>query len=206
MQKYKNFLPVKMAQASYEALRKANPGKRPWLISRSGYSGLQRYARTWTGDNVSNYSTLKYNIAMGMNLGLSGLPIYGHDIGGFVGPKPDEELLLRWCQSAVFQPRFVMHSWKPDGWITEPWSFSSRLGAIRDFIRERYRFLPYIYDLAIRAMEYGIPLEMRASTGWQEMQSSYPVLLKEAKIKAPYNSLRAQIGSILNVIDLYLAE
>ena len=158
-QTYKKFLPVKMAQASFEALRKANPGKRPWLISRSGYAGLQRYARTWTGDNVSSYETFRFNIVMGMNLGLSGLPMYGHDLGGFVGPSPDEELLLRWCQSAIFQPRFVMHSWKPDGSITEPWSFPHRLDAVRHFIRERYRFLPYIYDLAIRASETGIPLE-----------------------------------------------
>ncbi len=159
IQACKKFLPVKMAQASFEAMRKANPGKRPWLISRSGYAGLQRYARTWTGDNVSSYACFRFNIVMGMNLGLSGMPMYGHDLGGFVGPAPDEELLLRWCQSAVFQPRFVMHSWKPDGSITEPWIFPHWLDAIRRFIRERYRFLPYIYDLAIRASETGIPME-----------------------------------------------
>lgn len=163
MQKCKKFMPVKMAQASYEALRAARPGKRPWLVSRSGYAGLQRYARTWTGDNVSDYEAMRCNIAMGMNLGLSGMPIYGHDIGGFVGPDPDEELLLRWCQSAVFQPRYVMHSWKPDGWITEPWSFPARLAAMRDFIRERYRFLPYLYDLAIRAASTGAPMESQVA-------------------------------------------
>ena len=159
IQDVKNILPIKMAEASFKALRSFYPGKRPWLISRSGYAGLQRYARTWTGDNVSSYDTFRFNIAMGMNLGLSGLPFYGHDIGGFVGPIPDEELLLRWCQSAVFQPRFVMHSWKPDGSITEPWLYPNRLSDIRNFIRIRYRFLPYIYDLAIRASETGIPME-----------------------------------------------
>ncbi len=159
IQSVKKILPVLMAQASYEALRAANPGARPWLISRAGYTGLQRYARTWTGDNVSSYMTFLRNIAMGMNLGLSGMPMYGHDIGGFVGSDPDEELLLRWCQSAIFQPRFVMHSWKPDGSITEPWSYPSRTYAVRRFIRERYRFLPYIYDVAIRASETGAPME-----------------------------------------------
>jgi len=159
IQAKRKYLPVQMAQASYEALKKANPGKRPWLISRAGYAGLQRYARTWTGDNVSNYETLRYNIAMGLNLGLSGLPIYGHDLGGFFGDHPDKELLLRWCQSAVFQPRFVMHSWKADGKVTEPWTFPETLDTMRYFIQERYRFLPYIYDLAIRAAETGIPME-----------------------------------------------
>lgn len=159
IQACRKFLPVLMARASFEALRKAYPGKRPWLISRSGYAGIQRYARTWTGDNVSSYECFRWNIAMGMNLGLSGIPIYGHDLGGFVGPLPDEELLLRWCQSAVFQPRFVMHSWKADGSITEPWIYPQHLDAMRHFILERYRYLPYIYDLAIRASETGIPME-----------------------------------------------
>jgi len=168
IQACRKFLPVMMAEASFEALRKANPGKRPWLISRSGYAGLQRYARTWTGDNVSSYETFRFNIVMGMNLGLSGLPMYGHDLGGFVGPKPDEELLLRWCQSAVFQPRFVMHSWKPDGSITEPWTFPRRLEAMRRLIRERYRFLPYIYDTAIRASETGVPMESPVALEFQD--------------------------------------
>lgn len=156
---YRSALPVLMAKASYEALRAAHPGKRPWLISRSGYAGIQRFARTWTGDNVSDFRTLHYNILMGLGLGLSGVPMYGHDIGGFVGPKPDPELLTRWCQSAVFQPRFVMHSWKPDGSCTEPWSYPESTDRIVALIRERYRFLPYIYNLAIEAFLTGVPLE-----------------------------------------------
>lgn len=156
---YRTALPVLMAKASYEALRAARPGKRPWLISRSGYAGIQRFARTWTGDNVSDFHTLHYNILMGLNLGLSGIPMYGHDIGGFVGPKPDAELLIRWCQSAVFQPRFVMHSWKPDGSCTEPWSYPEATDTVVALIRERYRFLPYIYNLAIEASLTALPLE-----------------------------------------------
>lgn len=159
IQKVKNHLPVLMARSSYEAMREVSPGKRPWLVSRAGYAGLQRYARTWTGDNVSTYDSMLGNLAMGLNLGLSGLPFFGHDIGGFYGPNPDEELLLRWCQSAVFQPRFVMHSWKADGSITEPWTFPDKFAAIKTFILQRYRFLPYLYDLAVRAHQTGAPME-----------------------------------------------
>ncbi len=159
IQRVKKYLPVLMAQASYEAMREVAPGKRPWLVSRAGYAGLQRYARTWTGDNVSTYESMLGNLSMGLNLGLSGLPFFGHDIGGFFGPKPDEELLLRWCQSAVFQPRFVMHSWKADGSITEPWTFPEKLDVIKGFVLERYRFLPYLYDLAVRAHLTGAPME-----------------------------------------------
>lgn len=158
-QEFRSILPVLMCKASYEAMRAANPGKRPWNISRAGYAGLQRYARTWTGDNVSDWRTLRNNLAMGYNLGLSGMPIYGHDIGGFFGPHPGAELLVRWCQSGVFQPRFVMHSWKPDGTPTEPWTYPEAAGAITGLIRERYRFLPYIYNAAIEAHLDGMPME-----------------------------------------------
>ncbi|HTX72188.1 MAG TPA: TIM-barrel domain-containing protein [Rectinemataceae bacterium] len=158
-QEYRSILSVLMAKASYDALRAARPGVRPWVISRAGYAGLQRYARTWTGDNVSDMRSLRHNIAMGLNLGLSGMPMYGHDIGGFFGPTPDRELLVRWCQSAVFQPRFVMHSWKTDGRPTEPWTYPEAHGILVSLIRERYRFLPYLYNLAIQASLSGLPIE-----------------------------------------------
>ncbi len=155
----KSIYPVKMAEAAFEAFKEQRPEIRPWVYSRSGYSGIQRYARTWTGDNVSDWCTLKYNQWMGLSLGLSGIPFYGHDIGGFFGDFPEEELLLRSCQSAVFQPRFVIHSWKEDGRPTEPWSYPGSLETIRNFIREHYRFMPYTYNCAIEASERGTPIE-----------------------------------------------
>lgn len=153
-------LPVLMSKASYEASQEVFPGKRPWVISRSGFSGIQKYSSTWTGDNVSDEKSMIMNIPMGFNLGLSGLFFYGHDIGGFYGPRPEKGLLLRWCQSAVFQPRFIMHSWNPDGIPTEPWLYPEILDAIRGLIRLRYKFLPYIYSSAIRSVLESVPLEV----------------------------------------------
>lgn len=155
----KALMPVLMSKAGYEALREAHPGKRPWIISRSGYTGIQRYARTWTGDNVSDYTSLAYNGLMGLTLGLSGVPYYGHDIGGFFGDRPDKNLLIRWCQSAVFQPRFVIHSWNPDGVPTEPWSYPEISTIIANLVKEHYRFMPYIYNCAIESAGKGIPME-----------------------------------------------
>ncbi|GAB6276630.1 MAG: glycoside hydrolase family 31 protein [Rectinema sp.] len=153
-------LPVLMAKASYEASLEVNPGKRPWIISRSGFTEIQKYSSTWTGDNVSDEKSMFLNISMGFNLGLSGIFFYGHDIGGFYGPRPEKDLLLRWCQSAVFQPRFIMHSWNPDGIPTEPWLYPEILDAIRGLIKLRYKFLPYIYSSAIRAVLESVPLEI----------------------------------------------
>ena len=155
----RNLLGLLMMKASWEAFREARPGTRPWVITRSGYAGMQRYARTWTGDNVSDYRSLAFNTFQGLGLGLSGVPYYGHDVGGFFGPFPDRELLLRACQAAVFQPRFVIHSWKPGGVPVEPWSYPDIFPEIRDLIRLHYEFMPYTYNAAVEAHETGLPLE-----------------------------------------------
>jgi alpha-glucosidase len=87
------------------------------------------------------------------------MPFYGHDLGGFFGDFPVEELLVRSSQSAVFQPRFVIHSWREDGRVTEPWSYPDSLDLIRGHIREHYRFMPYTYNCALEAARTGVPVE-----------------------------------------------
>lgn len=155
----RSILPILMTRCAYEALTEARPGERPWIISRSGFAGIQRYATTWTGDNCSDEASMLFSFPIGMNLGLSGIPFYGHDIGGFFGPTPSPELLLRWCQAALFQPRYIMHSWKPDGTATEPWMYPEIAEHIRDLIKLRYRFLPYFYSIAMESASFGIPME-----------------------------------------------
>ncbi len=150
--------PVLMAQASYEELLQHNPDKRPWIYSRSGYAGLQRYARTWTGDNTSTFKTLKYNQFQGLTMGLSGMPYVGHDLGGFYGQEPSHELLVRSSQSAVFQCRFVIHSWREDDQPTEPWKDAKTFPYIKAAIEDHYRHMPYIYNCAYEATK-GYPIE-----------------------------------------------
>lgn len=151
--------PVLMSQAAHQAFLEERPEERPWVYSRAGTAGLQRYARTWTGDNRSDFDTLHFNQYMGTSLGLSGLPFFGHDLGGFFGQTPGEELLVRSCESGVFQGRFVIHSWRPDGVPTEPWTYPNSADTIRSLILEHYRFMPYIYNCAIQASRTGLPLE-----------------------------------------------
>ena len=158
-QRIRSIYPVLMAKASWEVFKESNPGKRPWIISRSGGPGLQKYARTWTGDNVSDWESMKYNLLMGMGLGLSGIPYYGHDIGGFFGKQPDNKQFIRWCQTAVFQPRFVIHSWNANGNPTEIWAYPESIDIIRELVELHYEFMPYIYNTAIEASLSGIPME-----------------------------------------------
>ncbi|KAJ3269415.1 hypothetical protein HDV01_001413 [Terramyces sp. JEL0728] len=152
------FQTILMARLSYEAMIEINPEKRPFLITRSGAPGSHIYAsQTWSGDNNTSWQTLKHNIPMGLNAGLSLLSGYGHDVGGFVGPRPSPELFVRWVQSGIFHPRFCIHSWKKEG-ITEPWMYPEVLPIIRDAIKLRYKLVPYLYTLSIDAHETGIPV------------------------------------------------
>ena len=94
---------------------------------------------------------------MGLTMSLSGMFNTGHDIGGFAGPVPDAELLVRWVQNGVFSPRFVMNSWKAGGETNSPWLHDEAIAPIRDAIRLRYRLLPYLYTLYQRAARHGEP-------------------------------------------------
>ncbi|MFT4171862.1 MAG: glycoside hydrolase family 31 protein [Rhodocyclaceae bacterium] len=140
-----------MIKASREAQQSYAPDKRPYLISRAGVAGMQRYVQTWSGDNYTSWETLRFNIKMGVSLALSGVSNTGHDIGGFNGPKPDPELFLRWVQHGVFLPRFSIHSWNDDQTANEPWMYSDITPHIRELIKFRYRLIPYLYDLLWRS-------------------------------------------------------
>jgi alpha-glucosidase len=140
-----------MMRASWEAQREFAPEKRPYLITRSGTVGMQRYVQTWSGDNYTSWETLRYNVKMGLGLALSGISNLGHDVGGFSGPAPDAELLLRWVQFGVFMPRFSIHSWNDDRSVNEPWMHPEITPYIRDLIKFRYRLIPYLYDLLWRS-------------------------------------------------------
>ncbi|MDJ1160173.1 glycoside hydrolase family 31 protein [Chelatococcus sp. SYSU_G07232] len=143
--------PILMMRASMEAQAEHAPDLRPFLISRAGGPGLQRYAQTWTGDNRTAWKTLRYNLRMGHGCVLSGLYNFGHDIGGFAGPRPDPELFVRWVQQGVFLPRFTIHSWNDDGSVNEPWMHAEVLPIVRDFMHLRERLVPLLYTLAWRA-------------------------------------------------------
>ncbi|NDJ61503.1 MAG: glycoside hydrolase family 31 protein [Chloroflexi bacterium] len=147
-----------MARASTEALHRHRPDLRPFVLSRAGAPGIQRYAQTWSGDNTTSWETLRYNIPMGLGLSLSGVPNTGHDVGGFAGPPPDPELLVRWVQHGIFNPRFAIHSWNDDGSVTEPWMYPAMLPHIRAAINFRYRLLPYFYALMFEAAQTGHPI------------------------------------------------
>ncbi|MBE9048902.1 glycoside hydrolase family 31 protein [Nostocales cyanobacterium LEGE 11386] len=145
------------AEAAYEALSEYQPEHRPFIVSRAGWAGLQRYAWTWTGDIETSWTGLRQTIPTVLNLGLSGIPYSGADIGGFKG-NPSAELYLRWFQMSCFLPFFRTHS-ANNVQPRTPWSFGEPiLSIVREFLRLRYCLIPYLYTLAWEANQTGHPL------------------------------------------------
>lgn len=150
---YANF----MNKATREAFKTLLPGTRPFVITRAGYSGIQRLACVWTGDNASWWEHLLMSIPMCLNMGLSGLPFVGADVGGFQSDT-NAELLTRWTQLGTFVPFFRNHS-AVDTCRQEPYLLDEPYKSIcRDFIKLRYRLIPYIYTLMQEATTSGTPI------------------------------------------------
>lgn len=152
-----NVYGLAMNKAGHEALRKAQPGVRPFLVSRSGWAGGQRYAWAWTADVSSSWEALRQCIPSILGLGISGIPFAGTDIGGFSG-EPSSELYLRWFQMAAFHPFFRTHSSLTTP-RREPWCFDEpTLSIVREFLHLRRQLTPYIYSLAWETNQTGQPL------------------------------------------------
>lgn len=151
-----NIYGMQMARATFEGLRRLRPEERPFVLTRAGYSGVQRYAAVWTGDNKSSWDHLRMSIPMLLNMGLSGVTFCGADIGGF-RETPSPELFTRWLQLGIFYPLCRVHT--AGGPQQEPWSFGKTHERInRDAIALRYRLLPYLYTEMQHAAATGLPV------------------------------------------------
>jgi alpha-glucosidase len=154
--RYHNVYGMQMARASFEGLRSLRPDRRPLVLTRAGYAGVQRYAAVWTGDNSPTWSHLALTIPMLTNLSVSGVPFVGADVGGFMG-SPGAELHTRWLQAAALTPYFRVHSNDVSA-PREPWAFGAGVERInRATIELRYRLLPYLYTLFEESERSGLP-------------------------------------------------
>ena len=162
-----------MCHITDEAIHETFTNTRPYIVCRSGHCGIQRYAQTWAGDNLTCWDSLKYNIATILSMSLSGVANQGCDIGGFYGPSPEAELMVRWIQNGIFQPRFSIHSTNTDNTVTEPWMYGDCTDYIREAIGLRYQLSPYLYSLMERAHETGLPIMEPMCSAFQEDVKCY---------------------------------
>ncbi len=155
--KNRNVFALLMARATYEGLIRLQPNVRPYIITRAGYAGYQRYTTMWTGDNTATWETLQLSIPMYTTMGLSGVPFIGGDVGGFIG-RTDAELLTRWYEAGFLTPMLRNHQ-QIDTYDHEPWRFGKVYeDIIRKYLKLRYRLLPFLYTQLEEAHRTGMPI------------------------------------------------
>ncbi|HUQ32161.1 MAG TPA: glycoside hydrolase family 31 protein [Pyrinomonadaceae bacterium] len=155
--KNRNVFALLMARATYEGLERLQPDKRPYVITRAAYAGIQRYSTMWTGDTNSTWDTLALSIPVFQTLGLSGETFVGSDVGGFIG-RGNGELLVRSYQVSFLAP-FCRNHKVIDGYDQEPWRFGTFYEEIiRKYLKLRYRLLPFLYTTLAEANRSGVPL------------------------------------------------
>jgi alpha-D-xyloside xylohydrolase len=158
--RYANEFPLLTTTAVYEGQRAASDQKRVFILSRSGYAGVQRNSvSVWSGDVDPNWETFRRQIPAGLNFSVSGVPYWTTDIGGFVAANPDDpkyrELYIRWFQFGAFCPIFRAHGTRTTN-QNEIWSYGPEAQKIlTDYDRLRYRLMPYIYSTAWKVTSEG---------------------------------------------------
>ncbi len=163
-----------MARASYEGLRRDLGGERPFVLTRSGFAGIQRWSACWMGDNHSWWEHLEMAMPQLLNMGMSGVPFVGTDIGGFTG-NASGELFVRWMQFGALSPFSRGHS-EIRTERHEPWVFGPHVEAIcREYLQLRYRLLPYLYSLFWEAAQRGIPVLRPLLYHFADDPATYPI-------------------------------
>lgn len=152
----RNIYAYQQCRALVEYLERERPDRRYFVLTRSGYAGIQRFAAMWTGDIASRWSHLAMSLQMLLGLSVSGVGFCGADVGGFVG-RPSPELFARWIQLGSFYPFFRTHTQGIWG-RQEPWSFGPEVEDIaRTYIRLRMSLLPQFYTSFEEFSRTGVP-------------------------------------------------
>jgi len=183
-----NVYGLHMVRATFEGLLRLRSDRRPFVLTRSGWAGVQRYAAHWTGDNRSTWESLRLTLPMVLGLGLSGIAFTGADVGGFAGFATGE-LFTRWLQLGIFLPFLRAHTVfdSPD---QEPWSWGEPYLRInREAIRLRYRLLPYLYTTLWQSTQTGLPFARPLLLAFQDDPTTHTLedefLCGDALLVAP---------------------
>jgi alpha-glucosidase len=163
--KARNVYGMQMARSTNEGAKKLLDGNRPFVLTRAGYSGIQRYAAVWTGDNVSSDEHMLAGVRLINSMGLTGIAYAGYDVGGFAG-ESSPDLYARWIALGAFSPFFRAHS-MINSRDAEPWAFGEEVEDIaRNYIKLRYRLMPYLYSVFYEATQNGMPVSRSLSINY----------------------------------------
>jgi len=149
-----NQFALEMAESTRDGFLKARPDERPFILSRSGSTGMARAAAIWHGDSTSNYHWLQLTLPTALNLSLSGVPFNGADLGGFDGTCSEQ--LFKDYYKACFLFPFCRNHASFHSPRQEPWVYGTEtLDVTRNYIQDRYRLRPYLYQLFVEQEEQG---------------------------------------------------
>lgn len=170
--KIHNVYALEMAKATFDGIKNNVPDTRPFILTRAGFSGIQRYAAVWTGDNVASEVHLRLACTMVQGLSLSGVAFCGSDAGGFVG-SPSQRLYTRWMQLGAFTPFYRGHTHINTN-DQEPWAFGDEVeNNVKKVITLRYELLPFLYNEFHNASQTGVPVVRPMFLNYQDDDECY---------------------------------
>lgn len=192
---YRNIYPLFVNKTIYEGCRADDPSRRTMILTRCGFSGMQRYgAATWSGDVGHDWETLRRQITAGLGYVSTGLPWWTFDAGGFFRPGQSQytdttyhERFLRWLQISTFLPLMRVHGYMTN---TEFWNYGDEVVRVaRQSLDWRYRLLPYIYSQAaaitFRGSTLMRPLVMDYANDQTALNQKYEYMFGSALLVAP---------------------
>jgi alpha-glucosidase len=199
-----NIYGMEMARSTYEGTRSLMNGKRPFVLTRAGYAGIQRYSAVWTGDNVPSDDHMLLAVRLVNSMGLSGIAFAGPDIGGFSGDATPE-LFTRWLSIGTYTPFFRNHK-QYGRKQQEPWSFGEEVEATsRQCIEQRYRLLPYLYSSLYETSQSGLPVQRSLAINYTDDERIYWGQYQHEYLFGD-NILVAPVASAEKYADVYFPE
>ncbi len=199
-----NVYGLNRSRATFEGTKKLLNGKRPFVLTRAAFAGIQRYSAVWTGDNVASDEHMLLSARMVNSMGLSGLSFVGPDMGGFM-ESPSKELFVRWLSLGVYTPFFRNHASK--GTLRkEPWSLGEEVEASSiKLISQRYRLLPYIYSAFYTSTQSGLPVARSLAINYTNDEKIWWWRYQEEYLFGD-NLLVAPVSCTQNMARVYLPE
>lgn len=202
--KARNIYGMQMARSAQEGSIYQNQNLRPFVLTRSGFTGIQRYAAAWTGDNVASEEHMLAGVRLVNSLGLSGVPFCGFDVGGFAG-EASKSLYARWMSIGAFTPLFRAHS-MINTKDAEPWAFGEEVEEIsKNYIKLRYKLLPTIYSKFFESSQNGLPINSSLAISYSLDPKIYQTAYQNQFLFCD-RFLVAPVESTKEITKIYLPE
>ncbi len=202
--KARNVFGMQMARSTQAGASKQAPKKRPFVLTRSGFAGIQRFAAAWTGDNVASEEHMLAGIRLVNSLGMSGVSFAGYDVGGFAG-EASKGLFARWMSIAAFSPLYRAHS-MINTKDAEPWAFGEEVEEIsRNYLNFRYSLLPTIYSAFHQSTHNGLPLAASLAIHYPQDEAIYQTAFQNEYLFCD-TFLVAPVESFREISKVYLPQ